>query len=90
MKRLVSFTLAAFIGFCVLVATDRRAYGYVDPGTGLLALQSFASMLAAGGYFLRRRIKALFTRKEAVPVKKEPTAVKLSVVAKRDDSPNAA
>ena len=89
MKRFVSFTLAVFIGFCVLVATDRRAWGYVDPGTGLLALQSFASMLAAAGYFLRRRIKALFTRKEAVE-KKEPERVGLGVVAKRDDSPNAA
>jgi hypothetical protein len=89
MKRLLSFTLAAFIGFCVLVATDRRAYGYVDPGTGLLALQSFASMLAAAGYFLRRRIRALFTRKEQGSGKKEPERAVLGVV-KRDDSIKAA
>lgn len=91
MKRLVSFTLAAFIGFCLLVATDRRAYGYVDPGTGLLALQSFASAMAAAGYFMRRRIKALFTRKSDEPVaRKEPARVVLPVVVKRDDTANAA
>ncbi|MES2393361.1 MAG: hypothetical protein V4555_17085 [Acidobacteriota bacterium] len=87
MKRFISFTLAAFIGFCMLIATDRRAYGYVDPGTGWLALQSFGSMLAASAYFLRRRILAMFSRKPAV--KKTPERVVLAV-AKRDDSINAA
>jgi hypothetical protein len=62
MKRFVSISLAVFICFCMLVATERPAYAYVDPGSGLLALQGLASAAAAFGYFMRRRIVSLFTR----------------------------
>ncbi len=33
---------------------------YVDPGSGLLALQSAASVMAAAAFFLRKKIRALF------------------------------
>jgi hypothetical protein len=33
---------------------------YVDPGSGLLALQSAASIMAAAAFFLRRKIRAVF------------------------------
>jgi hypothetical protein len=71
MKRLASISLAVFIFFCLLIATERQAYAYVDPGSGLLALQGLASGMAATAYFLRRRIMQLFTRdgsKQAIPV----------------------
>ena len=63
MKRLLSISLAIFTTLCLVVATERQAWGYVDPGTGLLALQSIPSVVAAFGYLLRRRIKALFKGK---------------------------
>ena len=37
---------------------------YVDPGSGFLALQTAASVLAGFGYFLRRRIRKLFSKKD--------------------------
>jgi hypothetical protein len=80
MKRFLSFSLAVFCCICLLVATEHRAYAYVDPGSGLLAIQSIASVAAAAGYFLRRRIAALFGSKKPVaevveaPVK--PVAVR--------------
>ena len=64
MKRLISFALTVFCCICLIVATERRAYAYVDPGSGLLALQSVASVLAAVGYFMRRRIAILFGREK--------------------------
>lgn len=64
MKRLISTSLTIFITFCLLVATDRRAWGYVDPGSGLIALQTFASVGAAYAYVIRRRIRTFFSRKE--------------------------
>jgi len=33
---------------------------YVDPGSGLLALQSAASVMAAAAFFLRRKIRTVF------------------------------
>lgn len=62
MKRFVSPLLSFFICFCLLIATAHQAWGYVDPGSGLLAMQSIASVAAAFGYFLRRRIRNLFMK----------------------------
>jgi hypothetical protein len=41
---------------------ERPAYAYADPGTGLLAIQAFGSALVASGWYLRRKIYALFHR----------------------------
>ena len=62
MKRLLSFALGCVMCVCVLIATERRAMAmYVDPGSGLLALQSAASVLAAAAFFLRRKIRSAFS-----------------------------
>lgn len=64
MKRLISASLAILMAFCLLVATDRRAWGYVDPGSGLVALQTIASVGAAYAYYIRRRIRTFFAGKQ--------------------------
>ena len=84
MKRLVSLALTVFMFVCLLLATERRAMAYVDPGSGLLALQSIASMMAAAAFFLRRRIMGLFTRKKPL------TSVASAGSVRKDDSRNAA
>jgi hypothetical protein len=71
MKRLVSISLGIFTCICLIVASERRAFGYVDPGSGLLAIQSIASVMAAFGYFMRRRIMRLFGRKKLPIATKE-------------------
>lgn len=65
MARFASAFLAVFCVICLLIAFQGTAWGYVDPGTGFVALQTFASVLAAGGYFLRRRIRGLFGKEDA-------------------------
>ena len=70
MKRIASVSLSVVIFFSLLVASERRAWGYVDPGSGLIALQTIASVIAAWAYMVRKRIRAFFTRK-----KEEPAAV---------------
>jgi Skp family chaperone for outer membrane proteins len=66
MKRLFfSVSLALFIAFSLVIATAKPAYGYVDPGSGFLAVQTIASVAAAFVYFLRRRIATFFGKKEA-------------------------
>jgi hypothetical protein len=57
---------------------------YVDPGSGLLALQSIASMFAAAVFFLRRRILGMFTREKGQPVTSSTDT------AGKEDSRNAA
>lgn len=80
MKRLISSSLAIFITLCMIIGSERRAWGYVDPGSGLIALQTIASVMAAYAYYVRRRIRAFFTRK-----KTEPADV-LSVASKTGES----
>ena len=69
MKRVISSFLAIFIAICMVLGSERRAWGYVDPGSGLIALQTIASVMAAYAYMVRRRIQAFFARKkDASPV----------------------
>jgi hypothetical protein len=44
----------------LLAALTKPAYGYVDPGSGLLAVQVGGSMLAGGLFILRTKIRRLF------------------------------
>jgi hypothetical protein len=78
MKRLTLAALNLVIGFSLIIATSSQAFAYVDPGSGLLALQSAASVVAASAYFLRRRIRTLFVRpveadKQNMPVQPNDT-----------------
>jgi len=45
-----------------LLLFEQPAYAYTDPGTGLLAIQAAGSALVAVGWYLRRKIYALFHR----------------------------
>jgi hypothetical protein len=56
------------LGFALLF--ERPAYGYTDPGTGLLAIQAAGSALVATGWYLRRKIYSLFHR--SAPASREP------------------
>ena len=76
MKRFISFSLATLITICMIVASERRAWGYVDPGSGLIALQGIASVAAAYVYMVRRRILAFFSRKKDNPAVVMPVANK--------------
>jgi hypothetical protein len=80
MKRFISISLSIFIAVCMIVGSERRAWGYVDPGSGLIALQTVASVAAAYAYYVRRRIRTFFSRK------REKAAVVLPVATKAGES----
>jgi hypothetical protein len=67
-----------------MLAFERPAYAYADPGTGLLAVQAAGSALVATGWYLRRKIYSLFRSNDAP--KREPDEG--SVTADGEDSPN--
>ena len=67
-----------------LLAFERPAYAYADPGTGLLAVQAAGSALVATGWYLRRKIYSLFRSGDAP--KSEP--VQQSADVDGEDSPN--
>jgi hypothetical protein len=52
--------LVIFVGAMLL--SQKPAYAYADPGTGLLAIQAAGSALIAAGWYMRRKIYSLFHR----------------------------
>jgi hypothetical protein len=67
-----------------ILACERPAYAYADPGTGLLAVQAAGSALIATGWYLRRKIASLFRSGDNV----SPQPVERSVNGNGEESPN--
>lgn len=92
--RAVSLSLAVFSCLCLLLATERQAHAYIDPSSGLLALQSLFAGLATAGYFLRRRVAQLFGRGNGGRGKKPAATVAIAKPAatsiRKDDTRSAA
>jgi hypothetical protein len=59
-RRTALVALASVELVVLLAALTKPAYGYVDPGSGLLAMQVGGSMLAGGLFILRSKIRKLF------------------------------
>lgn len=60
LKRPLILTFAAIQLFVLLAAMAKPAYGYVDPGSGLLFFQVGGSMLAGALFMLRSKLRKLF------------------------------
>lgn len=58
----------------LLVAFERPAQAYVDPGSGFVFLQVAGSMCAGAIYYLRHRVKRIFSSLRRSPVS-SPTEV---------------
>jgi hypothetical protein len=58
----------------LLIAFERPAQAYVDPGSGFVFLQVAGSMCAGAIYYLRHRVRRLFTSLRRTPVS-SPTEV---------------
>ncbi len=54
----VVLTVSQF--FLFLAAIEKPAYGYVDPGSGILLVQVLSSTLGGVVFFLRKRIRRYF------------------------------
>jgi hypothetical protein len=54
---ILSLTVLQFAA--VLCALSKPAYGYVDPGSGLLAFQMISTTFAGAIFIVRRRIMAI-------------------------------
>lgn len=77
-RRPILAALASIELLVLLAAFTKPAYGYVDPGSGLLAFQVGGSMLAGGLFILRSKIRKLFRmsppqQEELSPEKSTPT-----------------
>lgn len=51
--------------FLLCVTFERQAYAYVDPGSSLLAFQCVGAIVTGGLFYIRKRLKSLFTRSKS-------------------------
>jgi hypothetical protein len=58
----LTFSLMVVEMLAVLCALAKPAYAYVDPGSGLLALQIISSTFAGMIFLLRRRVRGFLKR----------------------------
>jgi hypothetical protein len=65
-RRTLLIALGAVQFFVLLAAVARPAYGYIDPGSGLLFFQVGGSMLAGAVFMLRSKIRKLLRLKPLV------------------------
>jgi hypothetical protein len=66
------------VGQCaqfILAPKTTAHLAYVDPGSGLMALQILASSAVGLFYLLRRKLSSLFSRAAALPESVPPTSV---------------
>jgi hypothetical protein len=68
---LIVFQVALF-----LAAVERPAYGYVDPGSGMLVVQFVGSILSGGVFFLRKRLKQFFFPVKSAQVSQQAGEIK--------------
>jgi hypothetical protein len=62
MRRLLQTIPLVLMLAGAILLFQQPAYAYADPGTGLLAIQAVGSAVVAVGWYLRRKIYALFHR----------------------------
>lgn len=58
--RVLDVLLVALTVFVAVSAIAVPAYGYADPGSGLLMIQIFTSMFAGALFMIRRRLHRIF------------------------------
>ena len=68
------FLLSAIQIAALLVAFERPAQAYVDPGSGFVFLQVAGSMFAGTIYYLRHRLKRIFHSMRKSPQIPTPAA----------------
>jgi len=62
--------LSIFFIFALVLSFERRAYAYVDPGSGLVVLQGIGTFLAGVSFYFRRNLKRLLFRNAPPPRQK--------------------
>jgi len=74
------FLLSAMQIAALLVAFERPAQAYVDPGSGFVFLQVAGSMFAGTIYYLRHRLKRIFHKMRKSPQIPTPAAPQSEVL----------
>ena len=65
-NRLKYLAVTTLLMLALGLTFERRAYAYIDPGSGLLIFQSIGAVVSGTLFYFRRRLKALLGRSAKV------------------------
>jgi hypothetical protein len=63
--KLTYLLISCVLVFSLCATFERQAYAYVDPGSSLLVFQMITATVTGGLFYIRKRLKALFTRSKS-------------------------
>ena len=66
--KLTYLLLTCALLFLLCVSFERQAYAYVDPGSSLLVFQTLSAVVTGVLFYLRKRLKSLFSRSKSAEV----------------------
>jgi hypothetical protein len=61
-RKITSLLLSCGLVLCFLIACEKQAYAYVDPGSGLFLLQGIGAAFMGFIYVVRRKLKLIGKR----------------------------
>ena len=65
MRIAVRIVFAVLLFSALTVSLEQAAYAYVDPGSGLLLMQTIGSMFACAAIYFRRNILGFFQKTQS-------------------------
>lgn len=65
-NRLKYLAVTTLLMLALGLTFERRAYAYIDPGSGLLIFQGIGAVVSGTLFYFRRRMKALFGKSSKV------------------------
>lgn len=82
-QRSCLFLLGVLQVLSLLIASERPAQAYVDPGSGFVFLQVAGSMVAGAVYYLRHWIKRIFSSMRGSQNVSTPVVAQSEVIENR-------
>jgi len=68
------FAITLMLLIALSFTFERRAYAYVDPGSGLLIFQGISAVFSGALFYFRRRLKSLFAKaSKSIPQSSRPS-----------------
>jgi hypothetical protein len=63
--RVLYCAVSALFFLSLAIAFEPQAHAYVDPGSGLLVLQSLGAIFSGGLFYFRKKLARLLSRNKA-------------------------
>lgn len=65
---------------------EKQAYGYADPGSGLMAIQIIGATLSSAGFYFRHKLLKIFPSRKRKAAEQQNLEATSTTTSKQNDS----